>query len=160
MLELCRENLRTVLASAVFRNPLLPIRNREQQLDEFSAVLADSMKKILAEGRLKVTACYEQVVRIEPHRLLGKKTIDLNNLWNRASAAIRTIINNCQMQLTAQENRLIGLNPKSVLNRGYTITTNKKTGQVIRKPEQIEIGDSMVTELAKRKIIESKVTKK
>ena len=64
------------------------------------------------------------------------------------------------MQLTAAENRLQGLNPKAVLERGYSITTNKKTGLLIKALEDIQVGEYMTTELAGENLIESQVTKK
>jgi len=160
MLELCDGNLRTILASAVFRNPLLPVRNAEQQLDELGIRLVDLIRELLVEANAKLHASYEQVVKIEPHRLLGRKTVDLNNLKNRTNAAIKTIIDNSRMQLTAQDNRLGALNPKSVLQRGYSITTARKTGLLVRKPGDIQMGDYLITELADENLIESKVTKK
>ena len=159
-LQLCRKSIETVLASVVFTKPLLPVRNREQQLDELGVKLADSIKVLLVEARAKLHASYEQIVKIEPHRLLGKRTVDLNNLQNRTDAVIKAIVNRRRMQLTAQENRLHALNPKSVLKRGYSITTNKKTGLLVRKLKDIRIADYLITELADEKLIESKVTKK
>jgi exonuclease VII large subunit len=61
------------------------------------------------------------------------------------------------LQLTAKENLLAGLNPKSVLQRGYSITTSKETGSLVRKSGDVEIGDVLVTELAEENLIESKV---
>jgi exodeoxyribonuclease VII large subunit len=148
------------LASAVFRNPLLPVRNAEQQVDELGIRLVDLARGLLAEARAKLQAGYEQVVKIEPHRLLSRRTVDLNDVLNRASAAIRTVINRGRMGLTAQENRLAALNPKSVLQRGYSITTAKKTGLLIKKPKDIKVGDYLITELAEENLIESKVTSK
>ena len=160
ILELCGKNLQTILASAVFRNPLLPVRNKEQQLEELQTKLAGSIKQLLADILNKLDAGKEQIRKIEPHRLLGRKTVDLTNLKNRANTAIEAVINKGRMQLTAQMNRLAALNPKSVLQRGYSITTNKKTGLVVRNLDDIRIGDSLITELAEEKLIESKVTKK
>jgi len=76
------------------------------------------------------------------------------------NAAVKVIINSCRMQLTAQANHLAGLNPKSVLQRGYSIATNKKTGLLIRSLDDIQVGDFLITELANENLIESKVTKK
>ena len=160
LLEFWRQNLQTILASAVFRNPLLPVHNREQQLDEVQAKLVDSLKEMLIKARARLHDGFQQIVRIEPHRLLGRKTVDLSNLQNRASTAMRAIVNKRRMQLTAQANRLAGLNPKSVLQRGYSITTNKKTGLLVKKLADVQIGDLLSTELAEEKLIESKVTKK
>jgi exodeoxyribonuclease VII large subunit len=159
-LESAAADLRTILASAVFRNPLLPVRNREQQLDELAASVVDAMRKLLTIARENLHAAYEQIVKIEPHRLLAKKTVELNELRSRAIAAMVAVSGSRRMQLTAQENRLVGLNPKSVLRRGYSITTAKKTGLLVRTLDDVQIGDLLITELAEENLIESKVTKK
>ncbi len=159
-LELGAEYLRTVLASAVFRNPLLPVRMREQHVDELASGLADGVKGLLVEGRAELQGYYEQVARIEPHRLLGKVTVELNELKNRALAGITAAMNAKRMELTGQENRLMALDPKSVLKRGYSITLSKETGQVVRSLDDVEVGEDLVTELTGQNLIESRITRK
>ena len=136
------------------------IHNAQQQTDEFFMRLSGLVKQILADARSGIYAIEEQVRKIEPHRLLGRKTVDLNNLKNQANTAIRAIINKGQMLLIAQKNRLTGLNPKSVLHRGYSITTNKKTGLLVKNLADVQIADYIITELAGENLIESKVTNK
>ncbi len=182
MIKLAQQNLEIILANAVFRNPLLLVQNAQQQLDELTIELAAAIRELPAEAHRRLSAAYEQIVRIEPHRLLGNKTVELNNWrhrfdkgihaiinnktgkldnWqNRMNVGISLIINNSRMQLTAQANRLAGLNPKSVLQRGYSITTNKKTGLLVKTLEDVRIGDHLITELTDENLIESKVTKK
>ncbi|MEA3224544.1 MAG: exodeoxyribonuclease VII large subunit [Planctomycetota bacterium] len=155
-----RQHLEIVLANALFRNPLSLVQNAEQQLDESNAELAEAMRQLLVEARRKVSAGYGQVVRIEPHRLMGKKTVELNEWQNRAHTGMNATINNCRMKLMAQANRLTALNPKSVLQRGYSITTNKKTGLLVKTSEDVLVGDCLITELASENLIESKVTDK
>jgi exodeoxyribonuclease VII large subunit len=132
----------------------------EQLSDELCMRLARSIKQLLAETRVRLYSLDEQIRKIEPHRLLGKKTVDLNNLQNRVNAAMKAVINKHQLELTAQASRLTGLNPKSVLRRGYSITTNKKTGLLVRNLEDVQIADLLITELAEENLIESKVTNK
>jgi exodeoxyribonuclease VII large subunit len=132
----------------------------EQQSDELCIRLQSSVKHLLADTRNTLYAIAEQIRQIEPHRLLAKKSLDLNNLQNQAKAALKATINNSKMQLTARTNRLAALNPKSILQRGYSITTNKKTGSLIRRLEDVQIGDQLNTELANENFIESRVTKK
>ena len=136
------------------------VHNAEQMSDELWMRLANSVKQLLAETRVRLYSLDEQIRKIEPHRLLGIKTIDLNDLLNRTNTAIKKVFNSRWMQLTACENRLAGLDPKSVLQRGYSITTNKKTGLLVRNLEDVQIADLLITELADEKLIESKVTKK
>ncbi len=158
--KLAQQNLEIILANAVFRNPLLLVQNAQQQLDELNAELAETIKELLAGAREKLSAAYEQIVRIEPHRLLGNKTVELNHWQNHINVGINAIIHNRRLQLTAQANRLAVLNPKSVLQRGYSITTNKKTGLLVKTLEDVRIGDRLLTELTDENLIESKVTKK
>jgi len=181
-IRLAEQGLATLLASAVFRNPLRVVSDAAQQVDELASGLAEATRKILADAQEVVSACFKQVSRIEPHRLLAKTWVELNNLINRAavaagatvgrhdreladaanrlSGAMRAVLNGRRLELTAVENRLAGLDPRSVLSRGYSITTSKKTGRVVRTPDDVEIGDLILSELAGKNVIESKVTGK
>jgi exodeoxyribonuclease VII large subunit len=132
----------------------------EQRLDELGFTLSDSVKDLFSQAKSKLGEFFEKVLRIEPHRLLAKKKVELNELQNRAKIKIKTRINNLQIQLTAQSNRLAALNPKSVLKRGYSITTNKATGAIVRKAEDVKVGQIISTEFANENLIESKVTKR
>jgi len=136
------------------------LHSAEQQSDELCIRLQSSVKHLLADTRNTLYAIAEQIRQIEPHRLLARKTLELNKLQNQAKAALKAIINNCKMELTARTNRLAALNPKSILQRGYSITTNKKTGSLIRCLEDVQIDDQLNTELAHENFIESRVTKK
>jgi exodeoxyribonuclease VII large subunit len=159
-LSLCREHLRTIRAGAAFKNPLLLVRIREQQVDELAWNLADAMKTVITEAQTLMRSYHEQVARIEPHRLLGRMTVALSELNGRALAAVTRAVGAGQLQLTAQENRLAALNPKSVLKRGYSITMNERTGQVVRAAEDVELNDLLITELGDENLIESRVAEK
>jgi exodeoxyribonuclease VII large subunit len=154
------EELRNILASSVFKRPKLLIQNAQQRVDELGLKMGQYLKVMLLVARKRLHEVYDKVIRIEPHRFLGKLSVELNNMRNRTNIAMQAVLNKRQMQITAQENRLAGLNPKSVLQRGYSITTNAKTGLLIKKREDVEVGDLIVTELAQENLIESKVIKK
>ncbi len=158
-LQLAKQSLLTILAGHIFKNPLVMVLNKEQQLDELHLSLISSLKQLLAAVKERLHLAFEQIRKLEPHRLLAAKAIELNNLQNRNLAASKNILNKLNLQLTGFAGKLTALNPKSVLKRGYSITTSK-AGKVIKKADDIEIGDIMITELAKENLIESKVTKK
>ncbi len=139
---------------------LLLVNNSQQQLDESSADLSMAIKHLLTEARNNLSQLYEQIVRIEPHRLLGTQKLELNNLINRSTASARNIIYRLQIQLAAAENRLKGLDPRAVLRRGYSITKSQKNGLLVGKLEDIQVGDYLITELAGENFIESWVTNK
>ena len=181
-LELSAQHLQTILASAVFRNPLLPVRNREQHVDELTSDLAEAVRARFDDARADLQGLYEQVVKIEPHRLLGRWAVVLGELQSRSGVALQrrvdragvgleqlstrcntalaAVMNARRMQLAAQEGHLAGLDPRSVLQRGYSITVNQQTGRVVRTADDVEVGDDLMTELADEATIESKVTAK
>jgi len=158
--RLCRKNLDAILASTVFRSPLGPVCVAGQMLDEIAGSLTRQLAEKLTQAKTKLHQFYEQIVRLQPHRALGAKSVELNHQQNQLHLAAQAVINKIQTQLAAAENRLAALNPKAVLQRGYSITTDKKSGRVIAKPQDVEVGDLMVTELAGENLIESRVTKK
>ena len=155
--ELGGEYLQTILASSAFRNPLLAVRMREQHVDELASDLSASVQSLLVQRRTMLQDCHEHIARIEPHRLLGAMAVRLNELASRARAAITAVVNARKMDVAAREGRLAALDPRSVLARGYTITTNKTTGKVVRTLDDVRVGDAMLTELAGKAVIESKV---
>jgi exodeoxyribonuclease VII large subunit len=160
VLQLYRKNLETILASRVFKQEQLIVLNRQQWVDELTMKMKVSVRQYFAAAKEILRKNLELIVRIEPHRLLGKKAVELNEVKNRSAKAVTAIVHKLTVKLTAQANRLSALNPKSVLNRGYSITKNKKTGLLVRKADDVEIGDIMITELAEQNLIESKTIKK
>jgi exodeoxyribonuclease VII large subunit len=157
---LCCGYLQTILASAVFRNPLLSVLNREQHLDDLTGSLGDALRTILLDARRRIQDYQDRVAKIEPHRLLGRKMVELNEWKSRSLAAVTKALGRRELEITARENRLAALNPRSVLNRGYSITTNCKTGALVRAPGDVEIGDPLATELAGGGMVQSQVTDK
>ncbi len=201
-LDECEGKLCEVMASSAFRNPLLAVHHRQQQLDVLSGQMSEQMGYYTAKVRQLLHQMYMEVAKIEPHRLLSSKALQtesfasrlkdasrciltgrkreiealerrmvrvepgpmlankllqMERVEERAKAAMRELARSKGMVLTARENRLGGLNPRQVLERGYSITRNKTDGKVLRQPEDVEIGDLLVTELTGRKFIESQV---
>ena len=176
------QSLKTILASAMFRNPRNLVQNVTQRLDETSDSLRSVVRQLFTQARQRLQFCFEKIVQIEPHRLLGRKTVIINDLQNRAGTALRATVSRnistlqnvqarletlmrqaivkSELTLTANENRLAGLDPRAVLSRGYSITTNNRTGQVVRNVQAVELGDVMITELTGENFIESSVTAK
>jgi exodeoxyribonuclease VII large subunit len=160
LLENKYRSMETVQASSVFRNPLFCLRQRTQQVDELSNKLYLETDGLINRTRKKLDGFAEQIARIEPHQLIGAQNVKLNNKINKLQTAMQNKIYNKNIQLTSQTSRLKALNPKSVLKRGYSITTDKKTGKLIKKPDDVKTGELIMTEFAGENFIESEVTKK
>jgi len=160
IVKLCGQKLKTILAAAVFRAPLVIIQNREQILDELQSGLAGSAQSIVFNIRKLLQSYFEKILKIEPHRLMADKKIALNNLQNRLTQKTSRLLDSVKLQIETQAGKLSACSPKSILNRGYSIAKNAITGNVITRPADVSIGDLIITELANENTIESKVTKK
>jgi len=159
-LKYAGKSLETILASSFFRNPYWHLNNASQNVDEAQMRLTASCRELFGRLRQRLSASAELVMQIEPGRLLAEKKIQLNNLCNTAGAKMKDVLGKRQLQLTAVENRLQAMDPKSVLRRGYSITSNKRTGKIVAGLRDVEVADELMTELADRNFIESRVTDK
>ena len=158
-LRYCRETLARVLASSVFRSPLGSVNWARQRMDELVMKLAGSYKQMFSSLRNELSSLREKLLQIEPHRMMSKRVVELTGLSTRVEVAAKETLVKKQLQLTAAENRLKGLNPRAVLERGYSITRDVKNGRVVRTEDDVEVGDVLSTELS-RGVIESKVEAK
>ncbi|MBP8302862.1 MAG: exodeoxyribonuclease VII large subunit [Phycisphaerae bacterium] len=158
--DLGRAHLRTLEASDLFRRPLSLVRDRGQWVDEMAGDMADRVRRSVQRARAVVDQLQGLVQGIEPHRLLGRRAVQVNDLAARHTAAWVALVARTRMELESQANRLEGLNPKAVLGRGYSLTTARSTGRLVRTSADVEIGDVLVTELAQENLIESQVTRK
>ncbi|MGB2808291.1 MAG: exodeoxyribonuclease VII large subunit, partial [Sedimentisphaerales bacterium] len=147
------QNQAKAAVKAIINNSKIQLMGVEKQLPE-------TMKEMLIERQRRLTVNFEKIVRIKPHQVIGRRMVELSNLRNRANVGVSVILNKQRMRLNGATNRLAALNPKSILQRGYSITINKKTGSLVRHLEDVQIGELLNTELADEKYIESRVTKK
>lgn len=154
-----RMRLENVLASSVFRTPYGPVRIAAQRVDELLDELTDGMDGQIDNYRVRVEKLAGIIARIEPGRVIAQQRLRLHDLAARELRAMCNILSKKQLQLTAQENRVQALNPRSVLSRGYSITINRCSGAVITATAQIAPGDVILTELADNQRFESAVTK-
>ncbi|MCD4830220.1 MAG: exodeoxyribonuclease VII large subunit [Anaerohalosphaeraceae bacterium] len=153
-------NLETILASAAFRNPLYIVNSKTQIVDELEGRLNSVAKQAGQYAERLIQSFYEKLLRIEPSRLISQKKISLNNLRSRMESGYSGNMSALKLQLESQAGRLSGLNPKNVLDRGYSITRNSRTGALVKNSADIDIDDILITELKDNNLVESRVTKK
>ncbi|MHC4771229.1 MAG: exodeoxyribonuclease VII large subunit [Planctomycetota bacterium] len=152
-----KNQLDTVLAGRVFRSPLGPVQVAAQRIDEMVMTLAHALKTSIMRTQSRLDGIREQIQKIEPTRLIASRHMAITGHENRNRVGIVKILGKNQLKLTALENRLAALDPRSVLNRGYSITTNARTGGVVAVIDDVRTGDPLTTELAKGQKIHSRV---
>jgi exodeoxyribonuclease VII large subunit len=69
-------------------------------------------------------------------------------LSRRLTIAVTHKLERLRQRLLNSSQTLHAVSPLATLNRGYTMTINSSTGEIIRSTEQINIGDTVQTRLA------------
>ncbi|NLH18365.1 MAG: exodeoxyribonuclease VII large subunit [Phycisphaerae bacterium] len=156
-MELARHQVQAMASSAVLKTPRWAVSTAAQRIDEFVLRLGQAAKGRMSGLRESLRGRLDEIRRIEPHRLLGEKRLQLHRFQDAVRAAMTAVAGKKRLILTAVENRVSGLDPRAVLRRGYSITIGRDSGRVITSAEQVRIGEAIVTELADRQRIDSRV---
>jgi exodeoxyribonuclease VII large subunit len=83
-----------------------------------------------------------------PFDLIHDRSRRLDELNLHGNAAIRRLLRDRQNQLAMIAGKIASLSPLEVLARGYTITRDQASGEVIRSTRQLRTGQSIVTRFA------------
>jgi exodeoxyribonuclease VII large subunit len=86
----------------------------------------------------------------EAVQLLGTR---LDELDARARRALANYVSQRRQRATALASQLEALSPLGVLSRGYSVTLNHRTGELIRDAAQVSPDDLLRTKLANGEIV-------
>ena len=156
-IEMSCQQIRGLASSAVFKTPRWLAASAAQRIDEMTLRIGQAVHGRLQGLRDRLRGRLDEIRRIEPHRLLGEKRLETNRLEHAVRTAVTAVAGKKRLLLTAVENRVSALDPRAVLRRGYSITIGRDSGTVITSADQVRIGEPIVTELADRRRIDSRV---
>jgi exodeoxyribonuclease VII large subunit len=83
-----------------------------------------------------------------PFDLVHDRSRRLDELALQANGAIQRIVRDRQNRLALIAGKVESLSPLQVLARGYTITQDAKSGEVVRNASQLQVGQLVVTRFA------------
>ncbi len=133
------------------------IAKKKMELYEQAVSLNGALKTLMLRIQNRLERIRDQIQKIEPTRLTASCRIVMGGYDSRNRIGMMKILSKNQLKLTALENTLQALNPRSVLNRGYSLTTNHRNGDLVTRLDQVRVGDRLITELANTQKIHSRV---
>jgi exodeoxyribonuclease VII large subunit len=83
-----------------------------------------------------------------PFDLIHDRSRRLDELTIHSNAAMRRLLRDCQNRLAMLAGKVASLSPLEVLARGYTITRDRDSGEVMRSATQLRTGQAIVTRFA------------
>jgi len=96
-------------------------------------------------SRLRLQAVANRPVFGKPYESVQRLSRRLDELDHRTDRAIAATLQLHNQKLVAGASRLESLNPRAVLDRGYTLTESVSDGKLIRAAAQLKAGDQLIT---------------
>jgi exodeoxyribonuclease VII large subunit len=127
-----------------------------QRLDDAQSGLLRCVKQHTRQQRTAWQNLSERLGRVRPGLLLRQRREVFEQAQHRLLEQVRHRLKERQNAFSALQGRLRLLGPEQVLARGYSITMDAATGQVLREAGQVQAGQHLRTRL-QRGEIKSKV---
>lgn len=147
MAERMRVRLDHLAAHPVFRRPAERFTPLRTELDHLLHRLAAGNQQRVMRARRSLDAAHHAVAGIEPRaRLrLARREVEASDAALRA-AVMRGVAKR-QGAVEAVGRQLVAVGPQSVLQRGYSYTTDAE-GRLVRSTSQVKPGQRLVTNLS------------
>ncbi|MDQ3440136.1 MAG: exodeoxyribonuclease VII large subunit [Planctomycetota bacterium] len=162
--------LKMIERHEAFRRPRDRVNQLRQLLDDRQRALQLAADGLLQSLRRRIATSEQGLASAGNERLrrdrerLARLMSELSEQHPRHAAGLaaarvasldlqlRTVVSNCLQRQTLKVDllarHLTAVGPEQVLRRGYSITTLKKGGKVVRSIDQVKPGDRLVTRLS------------
>jgi exodeoxyribonuclease VII large subunit len=118
-----------------------------QRLDDLLGGLQRSARQETRRQGVAWRNLAERLARVRPAQILQQRRDRVNEAWRRLRERARFQVEQRKTRSAATHARLQLLGPEQVLARGYSITLDALTGQVLRTPAGVEAGRRLKTRL-------------
>ena len=144
-----RERLRYLIDRRFFREPSHILEAPAQRLDEMVQRLLRGLDQWVLVKRGNVTQTVHRLFQASPGKKIQTLSEKQNDLMARLVRRMESQINLKKEKLGGVAKSLDALSPLNVLDRGYSITTSKRTGKAVVSGAQVKKGDTVRIRLAK-----------
>lgn len=151
-LQHARQRLLHIERHELFRRPLDRVNQLRQLIDDRQRALSQAADAQLRRLRDRLTRQDSRLRERHPRHLTALASQKITALAQRLSRAATQSLQTQSRKIDLCATRLHAINPAEVLKRGYSLTTHKKTGQIIKDPSQVKPGDTLLTRLANGQI--------
>lgn len=128
----------------------LSVWDKSEFLDLLSSRVSEmeyNLDAIIKNGRLKLSSLARRPVFTRPESMVLERQQRFDNLVRLFENAGKNVLEKFQNNLSLSLSRLESLSPLSILNRGYAVLKNMKTGETVRSIEEIKPNDLLETVL-------------
>ncbi len=119
-----------------------------QYLDSISERLQIASKQIIKNYKEKIASLQNRHGFFKPRLLLEQWNTKLNDMDYRIKQSYNSIINSQKRIVDSLQDKILLLNPKTQLRRGFAIAMDSKNN-IIFSPDQVKINEDMKIQVSK-----------
>lgn len=147
-LDEAKQRLTGIARHEAFRRPMDRVNSLRQLLDDRQRALSQAISGRLAESNQRVLRLAAMLGEQHPRHRVALARQKLSSTVASLVGAMQQRRQRWQQRVESLAAQLNALSPAAVLKRGYSMTTRKKDGAIVRSPEQVKPGERLLTRLA------------
>lgn len=140
-----RQRLNLIERHEAFRRPVDRINQLRMRLDDRQRGLMQELTECLHRCEREVSMHEARLRRHDPQHRIALLKQRLNDSNRRLLARSHARLREVALQVEKIDAQLGALSPQAVLRRGYSITTLKRGGSMVRSIQQVKPGDAIIT---------------
>jgi len=129
-------------------HPRRRLQEQMQRVDELHDDLLRAAQSIWKHNERRWRELAERLLRVRPELIVARQQAQLAQLRDRLQELPERQVSRAGRRIKALGDQLRLLGPENVLARGYSITQDAKTGEVLRAANSVKTGQKLRTRLA------------
>ena len=150
-------NLRRELSHTLHRlkqaHPERKLMASSQMLDELNNDLKRLIKRSIEMSECRLTELNRRLLLQSPDRFVKRHKERLSWLLRRLNEASLKRLEACRSAYEKLHGNILLLSPENTLSRGYSITSDPRSGEIIRDSKRVKSGQTISTRLKEGEII-------
>ena len=144
--ELGRSRWDAAARHAMFRRPTEMIRPSRERVGQLADAMQTQLRGRVQTGRHDVVELTGRFRELSPASRLAMASQNVTSMSRRLQSGVDRMLGDARSALKAAGRQLEAVGPKSVLERGYSYTTDAR-GNLVRQPTDVGPGDRVTTHL-------------
>jgi exodeoxyribonuclease VII large subunit len=136
-----RERLRSVAGSKVLIHPMNFLQQPAERLDRLREQLTFRAERVAGRSRDRWTRLEQGLSRHNPQEKVALARNRNEALIHRLAQSVRVLAKSKRNEWLASVRQLDSLSPLKIMQRGYSLVYDEKGKQLIKRLNQVQIGD-------------------
>jgi exodeoxyribonuclease VII large subunit len=146
-----RQRLAGLRMHYVFKAMLDRVGERARRVDDAIADMTRRMREKMTDSREALLHSLAGIVRYDFRRALIVERVELDERQLRLQAAFARLVTERRNRLLHIETLLIERSPRTILDRGYSITRDAQ-GHIVRDAARVNVGDELSIRIARGEV--------